>query len=87
MVDIRLNKVIRPKLRASALSKKVRQTDRQIIFFKKTYEIAIYATKFLFTIQKHRKRFKKPLKQFCDQPTDQPTDGPTEKWLIESRST
>jgi len=32
------NKVIRPKSRASALSKKVRQTDRQtFFFFKKTF--------------------------------------------------
>ena len=29
------NKVIRPKSRASALSKKVRQTDRQTFFFQK----------------------------------------------------
>ena len=29
------NKVIRPKSRASALSKKVRQTDKQTIFFQK----------------------------------------------------
>ena len=30
-----VNKVIRPKSRASALSKTVRQTDRQTIFFQK----------------------------------------------------
>ena len=42
------NKVIRPKLRASSLSKRVRQTDRHIFFFKKTFEMAIYSTKFLF---------------------------------------
>ena len=41
------NKVIRPKLRASALSKKSgRQTDKHF-FFKKTFEIAVYSIIFL----------------------------------------
>ena len=62
-----------------------RQTDN--FFLKKTLKKAIYSSKFLFYISDIKKRFKKPLKQFCDQPTDQPTNGPTEKWLIESRST
>ena len=42
------NKVIRLKSRASALSKKGRQTDRQTIFiFKKIFEMAAYSSKFL----------------------------------------
>ena len=42
------NKVIRPKSRASALSKNVRQTDRQtIFFFKKTFQTAIYYSEVL----------------------------------------
>ena len=42
------NKVIRPKSRASAISKKS-QADRQTnIFMKKTFEIAIHSTQFLF---------------------------------------
>ena len=39
------NKVIRPKSRASALSKKVRQTDRQT-FLKKTFKITVDCTNF-----------------------------------------
>ena len=35
------NKVIRPRSHASALSKKVRQTDKT--FFKKTFEMAFYS--------------------------------------------
>ena len=33
--DVKKNKVIRPKSRASALSKKVRQTNRQTLFSKR----------------------------------------------------
>ena len=72
------------RVRRHFQKKSGRQTDKQF-FFKKTFEIAIYATKFLSTIQKHKKLFRKPLKQFCDGPTDRRTDGPTEKWLIELR--
>ena len=48
-LNINKNKVIRPKSRASALSKKVFQTDRQTdsFFFKKTFEMAVYSFKFL----------------------------------------
>ena len=68
------NKIIRPMWRASALSKKSgRQTDKQS-FFKKTFEMAVYSSSSFSIIQKHEKRFKKPLKQFCDGRTDQPTD-------------
>ena len=41
------NKVIRPKSRVSTLSKKGRQTDRHTFFFKKTFEMAVYFSKFL----------------------------------------
>ena len=51
----KLNKVIRPKLRASAFLKKSgRQTDKQLFFFKKTFEMVIYFSKSFFTaIQRH----------------------------------
>ena len=94
------NKVIRPKSRASALSKKVRQTDRQTIFFQKDIWNGLLFHKVPFLPFMDMKNAEKP---FCDrptnQPTDRPTDGPTdrrtdgptdrrtEKWLIESRST
>ena len=81
LLDTSNNKVIRPKSRASALSKRVRQTDRKTFFFKKTFEIASYTTKFLSTIQKHKKLFKKPLKQFYDRPTNRPTDGRTKRGI------
>ena len=46
-----VNKVIRPKSRASALSKTVRQTDRQTdrndFFFKTAFYTAIYYSKLL----------------------------------------
>ena len=74
----KLTKVIRPKSRAPALPKKVRQTDKQFFFFKKTFEIAIYATKFLSTIQKQKKTFKEPLKQLGYGPTIRWRDGPTD---------
>ena len=61
-----------------------RWTDNQFIL-KKTFEMALYS---FSTIQRHKKRFRKPLKQFCDGLTDQLTDRwtnrPTKKWLIES---
>ena len=70
------NKVIRPKSRASALSKKVRQTDRQTVcfFFKKTFETAIYCSKLLLHYLETFKSDKKPLKQLCDGRTDGRTD-------------
>ena len=66
-----------------------RQTDKH--FFSKRHLKWLSTPQSSFsTIQKHEKRFKKPLKQFCDGPTDRrtdrPTDRPTEKWLIESRN-
>ena len=68
--DNTLNKVIRPKSRASALSKKSgRQTDKQFVF-KKTLETAVYSTKFLLYHSETIKRFQKPLKQSSDGPTD-----------------
>ena len=82
------NKVIRPKSRASALTKKVRQTDWQTIFFSKRH------LKWLFTpqsfslpfrdIQTLWKTFKRVLWR-TDGRTDGRMDGPTEKWFIESR--
>ena len=83
------NKVIRPKSCASALSKKVFQTDRQTdsFFFQKDFWNGCLFLQVSSPLFRDVKTRKKPLKQFCDQPTDQPTDGPTEKWLIELRST
>ena len=52
-----LNKVIRPKSRASALLKKVRKTNRQTFFFKKTVEMAVY---YLSTFRLKKKRGRKP---------------------------
>ena len=73
------NKVIRPESRASALTKIVRQTDRQIFFSKRLLKWPFVPQRFFSIIQGHEKRFKKPLKQFCDGRTDRPTDGPTDR--------
>ena len=75
----RKNKVIRPKSRASALSKKVRQTDRQTIFFKKTFETAIYYSKLLLHYLETLKRDKKPLKRLWEGRTNGRTDRRTDK--------
>ena len=61
--DNTLNKVIRPKSRASALSKKSgRQTDKQFFFFKKTFEMAAYSSKFLLYHSETLKTLKKAFK-------------------------
>ena len=73
------NKVIRPKSRASALTKKVRKTDRQTTFFKKTFEIVVYLSKLLLYYSEAKKRNEKRLKPFCDGPTDRPTDRRTDR--------
>ena len=59
---LEINKVIRPKSRALALSK--RQADRQTnnFFFKKTFETAIYFTKFPFLPFRDTKTLFKALK-------------------------
>ena len=67
--DIISNKVIRPKSRASALSKKVRQTNN--FFFSKNHLKGLFTPSCFFsTIHRHKKRNKKPLKQFCNRPTN-----------------
>ena len=72
------NKVIRPKSRAPALSKKV--TDRQtIFFFKKTFETAINYSKLLLHYLETLKRDKKPLKRLWEGRTNGRTDRRTDK--------
>ena len=56
------NKVI--KSHASAISKKVRHTDRQTFFFcKKTFEMAVYPTKFLLLVLRDIKTREKAFKR------------------------
>ena len=75
------------RVRRHFQKKSNRQTDRQFFFSKRHLKWPFTLQILFSTIQRHKKRFKKPLKQFCDGRTDGPTDGPIEKWLIESRST
>ena len=74
------------RVRRHFQKKSGRQTDKQF-FLKKHLKWPFTPQSFFSTIQRHEKRFKEPLKQFCDGPTNGPMDRPTEKWLIESRST
>ena len=69
------NKVIRPKSRTSALSKKVRQTDKHF-FSKRHLKWPFVPQSFFFYHSGSCKRFRKPFKQFCDGPTDGRTEGP-----------
>ena len=74
------NKVIRPKSRASALSKTARQTDRQTIFFSKRHFKQLFTTpSFFSTIQRHEKCDKKTLKRPWDGMTDRQTDRRTDR--------
>ena len=68
------DKVIRSKSRASALSRTVRRTDSQTIFFKKTFKTAITTPNLLLHYSATWKRDKKPWKRLCDGRTDGPTD-------------
>ena len=56
--------------------RKSQQTDRQTIFFQKDILNGYLLLKVSFLPFRHKKGFKKPLKQFCDRPTDRPTDRP-----------
>ena len=79
------NKVIRPKSRALALSKNVRQTDGQTIFFQKHFLkgfLLLQVSSLPFRAIKNAiKSFKNDFvtDRRNDRPTDRPTDGPTDK--------
>ena len=55
-----------------------RQTDKHN-FSKRHFELLFTPQNTFSTIQRHKKCFKNPLKQFCDGRTDGPTDKPTDQ--------
>merc|ERR1712121_360137 len=75
------NKVIRPKSRASALSKNVRQTDGQTIFFQKQFLKGFLLLQVSSLPFRAIKNAIKSLKNdfVTDRRTDRPTNGPTDK--------
>ena len=54
-----------------------KKSGRQTVFFSKRHLKWLFTPpSFFSTIQRHKKRDKKPLKLICDGRTDQPTDRP-----------
>ena len=79
-IEIKRNKVIRPKLRVSALSKNVRQTDGKFFFFQKHFLkrfSLLQVSSLLFRAIKNQiKSLKNDVvtDQWTNKPTNRPTD-------------